>query len=224
MSRRTPFALVFESVADRLPAVSAALEQSGADPHDRDAFLMIREVVEVVRKLRPDNGLGEGIDQLVALVHHAYLFWAAGGVVVAISAEQLVGLLASATLDASDRPAPASAYYIQLPERRVWAESVAAQPHEPLDGCFVHALGDFELRLLAIFGLHPDRLGFTVVEAAGRRPDRRARADGTPLFASLLPGGTAAGLFSLAGEEELLELVWRSRDSAEALEVHRWKA
>ena len=41
-----------------------------------------------------------------------------------------------------------------------------------------------------------------------------ARDDGSPLFAPTLPGGKAAGLHSIAGEEELLELGWRTRSTA----------
>ena len=39
---------------------------------------MDREVVTLLRDLRPEEGLGEAMDQMVALVHHAYLTWAAG--------------------------------------------------------------------------------------------------------------------------------------------------
>jgi hypothetical protein len=65
------------------------------------------------------------------------------------------------------------------------------------------------LRVLGVFGIHRDREGFSVVEAAGPRRSGLARADGSRLFDPLLPGGRAAGLFSISGEEELLELGWR---------------
>ena len=39
---------------------------------------MNREVVGLIRELRPDEGMGEEIGQLAALVHHVFLFWAAG--------------------------------------------------------------------------------------------------------------------------------------------------
>ena len=65
--------------------------------------------------------------------------------------------------------------------------------------------------MLGIFGLRPDRAGFSAVEAAGPRPGALDRADGTPLFSPVLAGGQAAGLYSLVGGEELLELGWRTR-------------
>jgi hypothetical protein len=52
------------------------------------------------------------------------------------------------------------------------------------------------------------------VEAAGGRAEGLAREDGSPLFDPTLPGAAAAGLRSIAGEEELLELGWRTRGLA----------
>jgi hypothetical protein len=105
---------------------------------------------------------------------------------------------------------PSLPAYVLVPERRIWAEVVLGVPHEPLDGCFIYAPPESgELRVLGVFGLHPDRPGFTVVEAAGPRVPHLARPDGSALFAPLLPGGAAAGLYSLAGGDELLELGFR---------------
>jgi hypothetical protein len=59
--------------------------------------------------------------------------------------------------------------------------------------------------------MHPEREGFSVVEATGSRPVALMRADGTELFSPTLTGGKAAGLYSIAGEEELLDLGWRIR-------------
>ena len=77
-----------------------------------------------------------------------------------------------------------------------------------LDGWFATRAAD-ALTVLAIFGLHPGRAGFTVAEVAGARPVELARPDGSPLFAPALAGGEAAGLASVVGAEELLELAWR---------------
>jgi hypothetical protein len=79
MARPTPFDLVFAHTAETVfPVVRAALERAGHDPTDRDAFLMVPEVVSLLHDLRPEEGIGEGMDQLVALAHHAYLLWTAG--------------------------------------------------------------------------------------------------------------------------------------------------
>ena len=208
-ARLSPFALAFNDLAaDRFPAIQSALTDEGTDPADRDAFLMNREVVGLIRELRPDEGVGEEIGQLAALVHHVYLFWAAGAATVELTAEQLDALLRDPVM--ASVPAVPLPGYAQVPPRRVWAEPVLGAPHEPLDGCFVHEVLDSgDLRVLGVFGVHPDRPGFTVVEAAGPRVSFLARPDGSALFAPLLPGGAAAGLNSLAGSEELLELGYR---------------
>jgi hypothetical protein len=213
--RSTPFELVFGSLADeRFPKIRAALAAAGNDPSDRDAFLMLPEVVSLLRELRPDDGVGEGIDQLVALVHHAYLAWDAGLLTLAISDEHLDELLEPVAPGLAAAVEVPRAYYAQFPERRIWAELIEGQAPEPMDGSFVHGANGDELRTLGIFGLRPDRPGFSVVESYGRRPQDLARPDGTSLFASVLSGGSEAGLHSLTSSDELLELGWRTRGLA----------
>ena len=170
---------------------------------------MDREVVTLLRDLRPDEGLGEAMDQMVALVHHAYLFWAAGGATLAVSRDAAEELLRSEPGDVAD-PKDVSPYYAQFPERLIWASVIEDQPPEPLDGVFVSRTPAGELRVLGIFGMRADRDGFSAVEAIGPRIGSLARADGNPLFQPTLPGGAAAGLYSIVGEEELLELGWRT--------------
>jgi hypothetical protein len=211
MARPTPFDLVFHRIAESsFPRIAASLAQSGVDPADRDAFLMDREVITLLRELRPEEGLGEAMDQMVALVHHAYLTWAAGTVTVPVSREAAEELLAQEPAQAggsSDAPA----YYAQFPERMIWASVVENQAPEPLDGVFVSSAPGGDLRVLGIFGLRPDRPGFSAVEASGARVEGLAREDGSPLFQPTLDGGSAAGLRSIIGEAELLELGWRTR-------------
>jgi hypothetical protein len=213
--RSTPFDLVFGSLAeDRFSKIRAALTAADIDSSDRDAFLMLPDVLSLIREIRPDEGVGEGIDQLVALVHHAYLMWDSGLGTVAISDEQLEELLKPADGDRPASPEPLRAYYAQFPERRIWAELIEGQAPEPMDGSFVYPSARGELRTLGIFGLRPDRAGFSVVESFGRRPEATIRPDGSSLFASVLPGGPAAGLHSLVSADELLELGWRTRGLA----------
>ena len=209
MSRPTPFDLVFDPLADdRFPAIRDALAKSGRDPLDRDAFLMEQASVSLVRALRPEDGLGDGMDLLVALVHHAYLFWAGGARVRTIDREGLELLLGTdLPPDLNDE---ALAWYLQLPERRVWARALEDSAHEPLDGIFVHHAPGGALRVLGVLGVHPDRDGFTVVEAIGERSASGGR-EGAAQFSSVLPGGEAAGLHSIAGAGELIELGWRSQ-------------
>jgi hypothetical protein len=217
--RPTPFDLVFQESAETIfPAVRASLAAAGQDPRNRDAFLMVREVITLIRDLRPEEGLGEGIDQLAALIHHSYLFWDSGRPTIVVPSEELPTLLASAFPIVSEQAIP-QPYYAQLPLRRIWAQVIAAGPHEPLDGCFIHATDDSALRVLGVFGIHPDRPGFSVVEVRGQRPDGLLRQDRTSLFSPTLAGGAQAGLHSVAGEEELLELGWRIELGARSWKV-----
>jgi hypothetical protein len=225
-SRPTPFDLVFRQPAEEVfPKIRLALGQAGHNPRDRDRFLMLRDVVTLVRELRPEEGLGEGIDQLAALMHHAYLYWEAEERAIEVAAEQLTSLLRSPT-GSGDMAEVTSAYYAQMPQHRVWAEVIPGHPPEPLDGCFIHSAPDGPaLRVLGVFGIHPEREGFSVVEAMGPRPSALVRADGTELFAPTLTGGRAAGLYSITEEEELLDLGWRASTlAAQAAEAGGWRA
>ena len=214
MPRTTPFDLVFQRAAESsFPRIAASLAAGGHDPSDRDAFLMDREVITLLRDLRPDEGLGEAMDQMVALVHHAYLTWAAGGVTIPIGRETAEEMLGPVATDGSE-PKEVPPYYAQLPERMVWASVIENEAPEPLDGVFVSRDPQALLRVLGIFGLRADRPGFSAVEATGPRAARLTREDGTALFAPTLPGAAAAGLRSITGEEELLELGWRTQGVA----------
>ncbi|HEU4524793.1 MAG TPA: hypothetical protein VFR62_07205 [Gemmatimonadales bacterium] len=211
MTRATPFDLVFQpAAATTFPRIAASLSTAGHDPADRDAFLMDREVITLLRDLRPEEGLGEAMDQMVALVHHAYLAWAAGGLTIPVgraAAEELLDAVAPDGGEQRDVPA----YYAQFPERMIWARVIENEAPEPLDGVFVSRDAAGLLRVLGIFGLRADRPGFSAVEATGARAARLTREDGTTLFAPTLPGAAEAGLRSIIGEEELLELGWRTQ-------------
>ena len=182
------------------------------------------EVVTLLRDLRPEEGLGEAMDQMVALVHHAYLAWAAGAVTIPSPGMSAEELLAEAT-GRCPHPKDVPAYYAQFPERMIWASVIEDEAPEPLDGIFVSRAAAGELRVLGIFGLRPDRAGFSAVEAIGPRTEALAREDGSPLFDPTLPGGAAAGLRSIVGEEELLELGWRTQGLAAGVGSGgaRWK-
>jgi hypothetical protein len=204
--RPTPFDLVFDAFArDRFPEIRASLAESGSSAENRDAFLLDRQVVLLLRDIVPDEGVGEAVDQHVSLLHNAYLFWDAGRRSVRLSRARSETTLSNPTLSNGASPGSGTAY-IQFPERMIWAQVTEGQPHEPLDGVFVTPTLLDEFRVLAVFGMHPDRAGFSVAEVAGRPLNQQRRADGSPLFAPLLPGGDAAGLYSVGGASELLEL------------------
>jgi len=79
--------------------------------------------------------------------------------------------------------------------------------------------GPGAIAVLAIFGMRPDRPGFSAVGLEGRAdPDdptaseieiAAARDDGSAPFGPTLAGGTAAGLYSVANAGELLLLTCR---------------
>jgi hypothetical protein len=208
MVRPTPFDLVFSGLApERFPALRDALAAAGADPRDRDAFLLTFPAMSLLRDLRPDDsGAGEGVHELTALLHHAYLAWDAGLPTWTVADARLRQLL---PLELAPTAPPPVAGYAQLPERLVWASLTASGPWEPLDGCFVHLAADGTLRVLGVFGLHPSRTGFTVAEAGGAPGSLRRRQDGAPLFSPTLEGGAHAGLFAVVEPGELVELAGR---------------
>jgi hypothetical protein len=210
-NRPTPFDVAFGHQAEqRFVRMRDSLAGSGRDPHDLDAFVLDREVVGYLRELVPEEGVGEAVEQHLALLHHAYLYWAEGAWLIRPGRDRTQRLLTSDAEGATPAVRSPRAYYVQFPERLLWAELGPEEPHQPLDGIFVRPWPDGGYFLLAIFGLHPGREGFAVVDLDGYREGPLERADGSALFSPVLPGGAAAGLHSLVGGEELLELAART--------------
>lgn len=209
-SRPTPYDVAFGPGAEeRFARIRESLGTTGRDPHDLDSFILDREVAAYLRELVPDEGVGPAVEQHLALLHHAFLYWLEGGYLIRPARNRVDRLLESPA-PAADPAAAPRAYYVQLPERLVWAELAPGEPHEPLDGLFVRPWPEGGYFVLAVFGVHPARDGFTVVDLDGHREGDLSRTDGTPLFAPALPGGAAAGLRSVVGGEELLELAART--------------
>lgn len=208
--RINPFDAVFGSMAaERFPVLREGIASAGRDARDREAFVLVREVVEFLRELRPVEAEGDGVDELVALVHAAYLYWADGLRTVVVDRATLDDVVAN---EPEPGPEPGgSVYYVQLAPQRVWGEAQAGAPVEPLDGWFaIPTAGRFEL--VAVFGLHPTRDGLTIVTSGGPRPRQLTREDRSPLFAPRFEGAAAAGLWQVAGGEEVLELAYRCHD------------
>lgn len=207
LPRSTPWDLVFRELGpERFPALAAELREVDTDPWDRDGFLLRRSVVELLRDLRPEGGVGEAMDEMAALVHLAFLYWHAGGPLLVVGESTLEDLLRGAPSQSMD--GPSRAYYAQLPPRKLWGMPVEGAAAEPLDGCFVARHGSI-CSVAGIFGLHHQRHGFTVVGVIGTAPSLTVREDGSALFAPALAGGREAGLHSITGMAELLELTWR---------------
>lgn len=210
--RPDPFALVFGALAsERFPAITESLKRSGRDGTDRDAFLLDREVIELLRELVPEKHDPAQIGDFVATLHHAWQFWQGGRVVVALDRPRIGPLLAPVVPAFPSSPEAERPCYVQVPERLIWAQLTPEEAHEPLDGLFVTTPAEGTISALALFGVHPARPGFGVAEVRGTRPRSPARADGSPAFSPALPGGDAAGLHSIVSGDELLELAFRLR-------------
>lgn len=208
--RPTPFDLAFGADAEpRFARIRASLAAGERDPHDEDAFVLDREVTAYLRELVPEEGVGDAVRQHLALLHQCYLYWAEGGWIVRVSEPRTRQLLAAGEPGGTSSPLP-RAFYLQLPERLVWAELSPGEPHEPLDGLFIRPWPEGGFFVLAVFGIHRGRAGFSVAQAEGYRPDPAERESGDALFAPVMAGGTAAGLHSIIGEGELIELAARS--------------
>ena len=210
-ARLTPFGLAFTpEIAGRFPSIADGLARDEVDPTDRDAFLMNKEAVSVVHELLPEGGMGGAVAHLAALVHHAYLYWQRGGWTFIMDRASLDGLIRSPCEPAPGRSTP-DAYYLQLPRQLVWGRLGTDQPYQPLDGCFVSPVPGAGLRTLGVFGLHPDRLGFAVVEAAGEAAEGPRPGDAIDQpFAAHMEGGSKAGLYSVNDSAELLLLARRA--------------
>jgi hypothetical protein len=209
--RTTPFDIAFGAEAEEwFPRIRASLASTGLDPHDADAFILDREVVLLLQSLMPDEGIGEAVQQHVALLHNAYLYWDAGGWIFSLTKARAAVLLEGPESSHPDNRTAPRAYYLQFPERMVWAELEPNEPPQPMDGMFVRPWPGGGYFVLAVFGMHPAHSGFSVADADGYLENELIRGDGSPAFAPLLPGGAAAGLHSIVGPEELLELAART--------------
>ena len=104
---------------------------------------------------------------------------------------------------------PIGASYFQVAPRIIWGQLAPEEPFEPLDGWFALPAST-GLRLVACFGVHPQRPGVSVTVTEGSRPPLLAREDGSPLFAPTMPGGDAADLHAVTAPAELLLLGWRA--------------
>jgi len=208
-----PFDLVFAAFrADRLPAIRAEL----GGLSDLDSFMLNPAALDLMHELRPDDGLGDAVDDFVALVHAAYLYWRDGERTSQLDEKRTRALcmpLAAADPAMGGR-SPEAARYIQVAPQLIWGRLAEDGPFEPLDGWFDLPSGT-GLRMVACFGVHPERPGMSVAAVAGSLPAAISREDGTPLFAPTMSGGDLAGLHAISGPEELLLLGFRARRGEE---------
>ena len=207
-SRPDPFALVFGDLAESdFPQIREALAQDASI----EAFMLSAPALELMGRLRPDEGLGDAVDDFVALVYAAWCFWCDGKQVVALdeaATRALCGPEFPVFPAAADHPRETTRY-IQVTPRLVWGRLASDETYEPLDGWFATRTGP-ALRVVACFGLHSARPGLSVVVAQGPDPGPIVREDGSVIFSPMMPGGDLAGLHAVAASEELLLLAWRA--------------
>lgn len=216
--RATPFGMVFaELAAERFPAIADALTQGEIAATDRDHFVLLEPVGRLLRDIVPEDAGADALEAHVLLLHHAYLQWAAGSRTWQIGEQTLAEAAVSRTMTSL---LPHAAMYLQIPELRVWGTATEGGAPEPLDGMFVAATPTpGGVAVLGIFGMRPDRPGFSAVGLEGRGDAAdpnggeievaAAREDGSAPFGPMLAGGTKAGLYSLANPGELLLLTCR---------------
>ncbi len=202
-ARSYPWPALIEALGEaRFAEIRRALGAAGADPLDRDRFLLEGAVGQVLRDLVPGDAPADALTWYAALLQMLYLHWDAGAPVHVVDRDTVAARLAAPPERAAATP-PARATYLQLPERLVWAAPLAGGPHEPLDGAFVVGTGG-RIRALGVLGFRPERLGFSTIEAEAPVPmPRPVRPDGTATFATVLPAGERMGYFSLTSEAEL---------------------
>lgn len=205
-------AIVLDNLgAERFDELRRHLEAEEVDPFDRDGFLIDPEVARLVHSLVPDVGLGDAVEQLAATVHHGYLIWQSGSRERRVTDQELRQALAAADWG-SPEVGPA---FLALPRRMVWARLIEDGPHEPLDAIMAYSR-DEVMVALGVFGVHPGRDGFSVAEARVPVGESVARPDGSSPFSPTMPGGTEAGLASVATPAELALLASRCAHSTGA--------
>jgi hypothetical protein len=206
-ARVLPWSDLLEAIGPKpFEDIREAVAAGRVDAADRDAFLLLGPVGALLRELMPSDAPAETVTEYGALLHVLFLHREAGHPLRALDRAALERSLADPSPLGRPPEAP-GAWYVQLPERLVWAETTPGTPHEPLDGCFV-VLSAARLSVLAVLGFRPERGGFTTVEAASALPlaPPGPRPDGSPPFASVLPAGERAGLRSVTSPDELLAL------------------
>lgn len=209
--RATPFGLVFADLAaERFPAVREVLARESISSADRDHFILLEPVGRLLREMVPPDAGADTLEAHALLLHHAYRHWAGSGWVYRIGKDALARATTGRRLT-SYTPRPA--FYVQLPELRVWGTPSPDGPPEPLDGVFVSETAvPGGIAALAIFGMRPDRPGFSAVGLEGRAdPDDPAwgEIEIATTFEPTITGGEKAGLYSLGNVGELLLLVCR---------------
>lgn len=216
MSERAhPYDLVFATPDLEGKAFLEIREESearGVDTGDREQFLLLARMGELMRSLLPDDATGPAFPQFAAIVLHAYHYWLAGKQTFTLEENVLRSLLAHDFIGSWHMVTPAPAGYVQLPRNLLFARIEDSAHAEAIDGFFFRM--DPQLEILLVLGLVPNRAGFSIIdvpaevmpENAAHYGDVTAREDGAD-FENILPGGE--GLFAVTNSLEALKLASR---------------
>lgn len=229
VARLTPYELVFGGMAienDLFPRLGREAEERGEDPARRERFGFLSVGADLLRELIPPETPPDALEQYRALLFQSFNFWRFGRRTYVVHPAVARYLVESRpTLQDWDLVLPHPSVYVQLPANLFWASIATDVPPEPVDGFFVtesrgiDPLGPSfrQLDVLMVLGIHHTRAGFSVIpfETEVGQGIPRVWADGPPRedggrdFASVLPGGEMAGLYSVVTTEEALNLLAR---------------
>ena len=227
-TRLTPYALVFTDAdfeADVFPAIQREAESQGVDPGHRERFAFLTVASDTLREIAPEDAPPGTLEQLRALLFHGFNFWRFGRRNYRLDAAVARYLVEGRPVLAGwDLRLPHPAIYLQLPPNLFWATVSPDAVPEPVDGFFATEMlaedslriGYRHLQALMVLGMRRDRAGFSVIpfetETGMGMPAGWAEApgrDGGRDFASVLPGGEMAGLYSILTTGEALKLLAR---------------
>ncbi len=225
--RRTPFELVFavDELAEReFPELRREADRRRIEIGRRHEFARLERARALLGHLAPDPVDPVALDLYLDVLFHGFNFWAAGRCLYACEPEVVRELIEASPDLGGWRPRlPHPALYFELPKNLFWAEVIADEPPEPVEGLFVTrvAVEDERAELMLVLGMRPERPGLSVAGLTvdlGRAPE----ASEPDLFRSEIPGAELAGLYSLSRSSEavllLLRLLWYLDTYPESLE------
>jgi hypothetical protein len=228
VARLTPYELVFAEAGfeNRIfPQVQEEAESNGDDPASRERFAFLSMASDALRDIIPTEAPREALEQHRALLYHSFNFWRFGRRFYLLEKPVARYLVESRpALGGWELTLPHPAVYVQLPANLFWASIAHDVPPEPVDGFFaveshgVDPLGPAyrSIQVLMVLGIRRERAGFSIIPfdvevGPGMDTDwadAPARDGGD--FASVLPGGEAAGLYSILTTGEALKLLARA--------------
>ena len=229
-ARLTPYELVFAEAgfeARIFPSLQDEAEANGDDPASRERFAFLSLAADALRDLIPQEAPREALEQHRALLYHSFNFWRFGRRFYLLERPVARYLVESRPVLGGWEPRlPHPAVYVQLPANLFWASISPHVPPEPVDGFFavesqgVDPLGPSyrTLQVLMVLGIRRERAGFSIIPfdvevgpgMDSGWADAPAREDDGADFASVLPGGDAAGLYSIVTTGEALKLLTRA--------------